>query len=100
MWQEAMTWLSMRLRSRYVRLLEEEVARLRGENRALVNSLLGTAGLPPIETADSSARLAPLPTVRRRSWTQIATSRELDATRKAAVRERVGISPATAREGM
>ena len=80
--------------------LESEVATLRSENRALVNSLLGTAGLPPIEPADSLARTAPLPTVRRRSWTQIATSRELDATRKAAVRDRVGISPAAAREGV
>jgi len=32
------------LRGRYVELLEEEVARLRAENRALTNSLLGTAG--------------------------------------------------------
>ena len=39
---------SLALRGRYVRMLEEEVARLRGENRALVNSLLGTAGFPPL----------------------------------------------------
>jgi hypothetical protein len=36
------------LRSRYVRGLEREVARLRAENRALLNSLLGTAGVPPL----------------------------------------------------
>jgi hypothetical protein len=36
-------------RSNYVRLLEEEVARLRAENCALMNSLLGTAGFPPVE---------------------------------------------------
>jgi len=36
-------------RSRYVRTLEEEVSRLRAENRALMNSLLGTAGFPPVE---------------------------------------------------
>jgi len=36
-------------RSNYVRLLEEEVARLRAENRALMNLLLGTAGFPPVE---------------------------------------------------
>lgn len=43
-------------RSRYVRELESEVARLRVENRALVNSLLGTAGVPPLEI-EEPARL-------------------------------------------
>lgn len=33
----------------YVRLLEEEVSRLRAENRALMNSPLGTAGFPPVQ---------------------------------------------------
>jgi hypothetical protein len=44
------------MQRRYIRLLEEEVVRgrvenerLRGENRALINSLLGTAGFPPVE---------------------------------------------------
>ena len=32
-------------RSRYVLAAGEEVARLRGENRALLNSLLGTGGI-------------------------------------------------------
>jgi len=36
------------LGSRYVGL-EGEVARLRAENRALTNSLLGTAGFPPVD---------------------------------------------------
>jgi len=34
--------------SRYTRGLEAEVARLRAENRALLNSILGIAGVPPI----------------------------------------------------
>lgn len=34
--------------SRYTRMLESEVARLRAENRALLNSILGVAGIPPI----------------------------------------------------
>jgi hypothetical protein len=42
--------------SRYVRMLEEEVARLRAENRALVNSLLGTAGFPPISPEEDARR--------------------------------------------
>lgn len=34
--------------SRYTRLLERELARLRAENRALLNSILGIAGVPPL----------------------------------------------------
>ena len=34
--------------SRYTRALEEENARLRAENRALLNSILGIAGIPPL----------------------------------------------------
>lgn len=33
------------------RLLEQENARLREENRALVNSILGIAGIPPVRIA-------------------------------------------------
>lgn len=84
MWHELITWVAGRLRSRYVRLLEEEVARLRAENHALVNSLLGTAGFPPV-ALDQDATRSPvtLPPVRRRTWTQIARERELAAGRKA-----------------
>lgn len=34
--------------TRYTRSLEDEVARLRAENRALLNSILGIAGIPPV----------------------------------------------------
>jgi hypothetical protein len=34
--------------TRYTRALEGEVARLRAENRALLNSILGIAGIPPV----------------------------------------------------
>ena len=44
-----MNWLRHIWKSRYVRVLEEENARLKGENRAFLNSLLGTAGFPPVE---------------------------------------------------
>ena len=81
------------MRSRYVRMLEEQIAReravierLRAENRALLNSVLGTAGVPPIETPPAHpAQIAP---IRRRSWPQIARAREIEAGREAAVRER------------
>lgn len=36
------------LATRYTRSLEAEVGRLRAENRALLNSILGIAGVPPI----------------------------------------------------
>jgi len=62
-----------------------EVERLREENRALLNSLLGTAGVPPIETPRT---LATTPAVRRRSWPQIATAREIEAARAEQKRER------------
>ena len=74
--------VSLALRGRYVRMLEEEVTRLRGENRALVNSLLGTAGFPPISLDDEMRRgpVAMSP-VRRRTWAQIAREREVAAAK-------------------
>jgi hypothetical protein len=73
---------SVALRGRYVRMLEEEVARLRAENRALVNSLLGTAGFPPI-SLDDDVRRGPvaMSPVRRRTWAQIAREREVAAAK-------------------
>jgi len=91
-----MDWLArvrQGMRSRYVRLLETQVAReraeierLRAENRALLNSLLGTAGVPPIEAPPAHpAQIAP---IRRRSWQQIFAAREIEAAREARARER------------
>ncbi len=71
-------------RSNYVRLLEEEVSRLRAENRALMNSLLGTAGFPPVEFPEAP-RPQLLPRLRRRSWHQLQAWRETGANRDAAV---------------
>jgi len=69
------------LRGRYVRMLEEDVARLRAENRALLNSLLGTAGFPPVDFP--VAKLTEAPRVRRRSWHQIQAWQEARAARDA-----------------
>ena len=66
--------------TRYVGMLEGEVARLRMENRALMNSLLGTAGFPPVEFAEA-VKPAELPRMRRRSWQQIQKLRESEATK-------------------
>jgi hypothetical protein len=84
MWQEIVNWCGRHARGRYVRTLEEDVARLRAENRALVNSLLGTAGFPPI-SLDDDVRRGPvaMSPVRRKTWTQIARDREQAVGRNA-----------------
>ena len=84
MWTRLTAWLARHARSRYVQMLEQDVARLRSENRALVNSLLGTAGFPPV-TLDDDLRqgVAAMTPVRRRSWTQIAREREFAAGKSA-----------------
>src|SRR6266581_3520573 len=69
-------------RSNYLRLLEEEVSRLRAENRALMNSLLGTAGFPPVEFPEAP-KPQPLPRLRKRSWHQVQAWRETEANRDA-----------------
>ena len=68
--------------TRYVGMLEGEVARLRMENRALMNSLLGTAGFPPVEFAEA-VKPVELPRMRRRSWQQIQRKNESDAVKEA-----------------
>ena len=74
-------WLKQHLRSRYVASLEADVQRLRAENRALLNSLLGTAGFPPVDfPAPSQPR--ELPRLRRRSWHQLQALRESESAQR------------------
>ena len=54
------------------------MTRLRAENRALLNSLLGTAGFPPVEFAEP-VKPVELPRLRRRSWQQVQMKREQDS---------------------
>ncbi len=68
------------LRTRYTRVLEDEVARLRAENRALMNSILGGADIQPGLDARETASIAPL---RRRSWQQIGRALEIGDARAA-----------------
>ncbi len=70
------------LNSRYIGMLEADITRLRAENRALMNSLLGTAGFPPVEFPESP-KPQPLPRLRKRSWHQLQAWRETGANRDA-----------------
>lgn len=65
-------WLTT---TRYTRLLENELARLRIENAALRNSIYARAGVPPVEYADamvaaSRANGRPAAIRRAMSWAQ------------------------------
>jgi hypothetical protein len=75
-----LNWLHKFLQTKYVGMLEDEVARLRAENRALTNSLLGTAGFPPVDYPESAKPL-PLPRLRKRSWHQIQALKEAEAVK-------------------
>src|SRR5260370_40206699 len=72
--------LKLLCRSNYVRLLEEDVSRLRAENRALMNSLLGTAGFPPVEFPEAP-QPQPLPRLRKRSSHQLHAWRQTQPNR-------------------
>jgi hypothetical protein len=74
-------FLQRLLQGRYVGLLEAEVTRLRAENRALTNSLLGTAGFPPLEYAEPVKPQA-LPRLRKRSWHQFQALKEAESTKQ------------------
>jgi hypothetical protein len=76
-----LNWLHRLLQTKYVGLLEGEVTRLRAENRALTNSLLGTAGFPPVEYPEPTKPQA-LPRLRKRSWHQIQAWKEAKAGSK------------------
>lgn len=75
-------WFHRLLDGRYVGLLEGEVLRLRAENRALTNSLLGTAGFPPVDFP-AEAKPQHMTRPRKRSWHQIQAWRESKAARDA-----------------
>jgi hypothetical protein len=77
-----LNWLREILQTRYVGMLEGEVVRLRAENRAMMNSLLGTAGFPPLEFPEAP-RPQPLPRLRKRSWHQLQAWRETGSKRSA-----------------
>jgi len=78
-------FLRTALRSKYVQALENDISReraenvrLRAENRALLNSLLGTAGFPPVDFPEA-IKPQPVPRLRRRSWHQLQAWKEAGA---------------------
>ena len=84
-----LAWLRKWITLRDVGFIESEVARerteverLRAENRALLNSLLGTAGFPPVEFPEAP-KPQPVPRLRKRSWHQFQAARETQAVRDA-----------------
>jgi hypothetical protein len=83
--QSLLQWLRQIASSRYLAMLEAEVERLRAENRALTNSLLGTAGFPPVDYPTTSSQPREIPRARKRSWHQIQAWRESEATRSTPV---------------
>jgi len=93
-----MEFLRRLLSGRYVALLEGEVTRLRAENRALMNSLLGTAGFPPVEFPEAP-KPQQIPRSRRRSWHQLQAWRENEAARDSGAMpgEEAGVGQADAR---
>jgi hypothetical protein len=68
-----MEFLRQFFKSAYVRMLEEENLRLRIENRAFLNSLLGTVGHAPLGAGEPGK---PVTIPRKRSWPQLLKSRE------------------------
>jgi hypothetical protein len=59
--------------SKYRLALEGEVARLRAENRALLNSILGIAGVPPIFVAEND--VSPVGGLQTRAGTVASTAK-------------------------
>jgi hypothetical protein len=82
------------IRASYTSALERDVARLRTENRALLNSILGIAGVPPIVvTVDESAASAAVGYSTEKTTAGLVPGPEVEsATSKPAV---VGTSSAT-----
>jgi hypothetical protein len=76
-------WLKQFSRTHYVGMMESELVRLRAENRALTNSLLGTAGFPPVDYPQEATKPVALSRLRKRSWPQLQASRESEAARDA-----------------
>ena len=74
-------FLQRLFRGGYVGMMESELVRLRAENRALTNSLLGTAGFPPVDFPQETTKPVALSRLRKRSWPQVQARRESDAAR-------------------
>ncbi len=86
-----MNWLAQTWRwlttTRYTRLLEDELARLRIENVALRNSIYARAGVPPVEYSNAivdAARGNGRPAAIRRAVTWAQAKARLEAMHRPA----------------
>jgi hypothetical protein len=77
-----MNWIRSIFKTAYVKHLEEDNVRLLAENRALMNSLLGTAGYGPIETGNKPHSSSAVPAVHRPSLHQIQRKTEVESERR------------------
>lgn len=70
-------WLERKFKSSYVKLLEEENARLLEENRQLINSALARAGFSAIDPRPQTSNPAkPIP---RPTWQRFRAAKERQA---------------------
>jgi hypothetical protein len=81
--EQAWLWLTTskytRNLERSIDLLESQVTELRRDNRALMNSLLGTVGVAPVDVPE---RLKEVPRLHRRSWQQLQRQRTMESARR------------------
>lgn len=75
-------WLERRFKSAYLLSLEDDLKRLRDENRQLVNSLLSANGLRPILTQQEKAEADTRVPRARRTWQAWAARKEAESSAK------------------
>jgi hypothetical protein len=88
--------------TKYTRALESDVARLRVENRALLNSILGIAGVPPIVVVGDDRAVTAEPAANRGPVhrTERGAPNAVPAVRSSALSTKQVGQRATAERGM
>lgn len=71
-------WIERRFKSAYLKLLEDEIKRLREENRQLVNSILASHNMPQIDAPRAEKDLVPL---KRPNWIDYRRQKEREVAK-------------------